>query len=103
MMAACSQCRKELEQIRQTKILLDLQRGGILCGNCSHLSASRISLSVGTVKQLMWVESGNLGKATRMKFSTSALKESTQFLDEFVCYHLGKQPRSLKFLRQIRT
>ena len=102
-LAACSQCRKELEQIRQAKILLDLRRGGILCGNCSHLSASRISLSVGTIKQLMWVESGNLVKATRMKFSTSALKESTQFLEEFVCYHLGKQPRSLKFLRQIRT
>ena len=34
--------------------------------------------------------------------SSQALEESTQFLEEFVCYHLGKQPRSLKFLRQIR-
>ena len=34
--------------------------------------------------------------------SNPALEESTEFLEEFVCYHLGKQPRSLKFLRQIR-
>ena len=102
-LAACSQCHKELQQINQAKVLLDLQRGGLLCGNCSSLSASRISLSVGTIKQLMWVETGNLAKATRMKFSAPALKESTQFLEEFVCYHLGKQPRSLKFLRQIRS
>jgi DNA repair protein RecO (recombination protein O) len=102
-LAACSQCHKELEQISQAKILLDLQRGGILCGNCSSHSASRISLARGTIKQLMWVESGNLTKATRMKFSPQALKESVHFLDEFVCYHLGKQPRSLKFLQQIRN
>jgi len=99
---ACSLCHRELENIQQAKIILDLQRGGILCDNCSNRSASRISLARGTIKQLLWVESGDLAKATRMKFSTPALEESTHFLEEFTCYHLGKQPRSLKFLRQIR-
>jgi DNA repair protein RecO (recombination protein O) len=101
-LAACSLCHKELENIQQAKIILDLQRGGILCGSCSSPSANRLSLARGTIKQLLWVESGNLAKATRMKFSASALKESTHFLEEFATYHLGKQPRSLKFLRQIR-
>ena len=101
-LTACSLCRKELENIQQAKIILDLERGGILCGNCSSHSASRISLARGTIKQLLWVESGNLAKATRMKFSTPALKESTHFLEEFASFHLGKQPRSLKFLRQVR-
>ena len=100
---ACSLCHRELENIQQAKIILDLQRGGILCGNCSNRSESRISLARGTIKQLLWVESGDLAKATRMKFSPSALKESTHFLEEFTSYHLGKQPRSLKFLRQIRS
>ena len=59
--------------------------------------------SKGTIKQLLWLAGGNLARATRMKFSPPALKESTQFLEEFVSYHLGKQPRSLKFLRQIRA
>ena len=101
-LAACSQCHRELENIPQAKIILDLQRGGILCGDCSSRCTSRLSLLKGTIKQLLWVEDGNLAKATRMKFSAPALQESTHFLEEFVSYHLGRQPRSLKFLRQIR-
>jgi DNA repair protein RecO (recombination protein O) len=61
-----------------------------------------MSLAKGTIKQLLWAESGDLAKAARIKFTHAALDESTEFLEEFVCYHLGKQPRSLKFLRQIR-
>jgi hypothetical protein len=30
------------------------------------------------------------------------LKEGLEFMEAFVPYHLGKEPRSLKFLRQIR-
>jgi len=99
----CSVCRKELENIKQDKILIDSQRGGILCKDCRTGSASRMLLGKGTIKQLLWVESGDLAKATRIKFSPSAIEEGTEFLEEFVCYHLGKQPRSLKFLRQIRS
>ena len=98
----CSQCRTELENIKQDKIIIDSQRGGILCNNCRSGSLSRTSLGKGTLKQLLWVERGDLAKATRVKFSEPALQEGTEFLEEFVCYHLGKQPRSLKFLRQIR-
>jgi DNA repair protein RecO (recombination protein O) len=99
----CSVCRKELDNIKQDKIILDSQRGGVLCKNCRAGSASRTLLGKGTIKQLLWVESGDLAKATRIKFSQSAIEEGTVFLEEFVCYHLGKQPRSLKFLRQIRN
>jgi DNA repair protein RecO (recombination protein O) len=98
----CSRCRTELENISQDRISLDLKRGGLLCGNCHGGSGSRRALAKGTIKQLLWVQSGNLAKATRIKFTQTATRESTEFLEEFVCYHLGKQPRSLKFLRQIR-
>jgi DNA repair protein RecO (recombination protein O) len=99
----CSVCRQELENIKQDNILIDSQRGGILCKDCRTRSASRTLLDKGTIKQLLWVESGDLAKATRIKFSQTALKEGTEFLEEFIGYHLGKQPRSLKFLRQIRN
>ena len=98
----CSSCRLELENIQNDNIAVNLQRGGIVCGKCSSGAVSRISLSKGTVKQLLWLESGKLAKAARIKFTKPALEESTNFLEEFVCFHLGKQPRSLKFLRQIR-
>jgi DNA repair protein RecO (recombination protein O) len=96
-------CRLELEGIKNDAIAVNLQRGGIICGNCSGGTASRKFLAKGTIKQLKWVQSGPLAKAARIKFSPPALKESANFLEEFVCYHLGKQPRSLKFLRQIRN
>ena len=99
----CSLCALELEDIKEEAIAVNLQRGGIICGKCSGGASSRKLLAKGTIKQLLWVESGQLAKATRIKFSQSALDESTNFLEEFVCYHLGKQPRSLKFLRQIRN
>jgi len=99
----CGLCRTELEKIKQDKISVDLKRGGMLCDRCKSGSPSRMSLTKGTIKQLLWVESGNLAKATRIKFADPALKESTEFLEEFASYHLGKQPRSLKFLRQIRA
>jgi DNA repair protein RecO (recombination protein O) len=38
----------------------------------------------------------------RVKFAPDALREGLEFLETFVPYHLGKEPRSLKFLQQIR-
>jgi len=99
----CILCRRELENIKNDHFAVNLQRGGIICGKCSRGAASRMSLAKGTIKQLLWVESGKLAKAARIKFTQPVLEESTNFLEEFVCYHLGKQPRSLKFLRQIRN
>ena len=98
----CSACGKALDNIKQDHIIIDSHRGGILCQNCRTGAASGTLLGKGTIKQLLWVESGDLAKATRIKFSQSAIEQGTIFLEEFVCYHLGKQPRSLKFLRQIR-
>lgn len=99
----CSMCHKQLADFKQHQIILDLKTGGIVCGNCRGRSASRTSLSRGTIKQLLWIDSGDLAKAARIRFNSTALKEITHFLEEFVTYHLGKQPRSLKFLRQIRA
>ena len=101
-LTACSLCRKQLDRINQATVIVDLQRGGILCGDCSGNSASRLTLAKRTIKELLWTASGNLDKAIRVKFSLPALEEGTRFLEEFVSYHLGKQPRSLKFLRQVR-
>ena len=98
----CGRCRKKLEDIKQDKIDTDSERGGILCASCTTGSGGRTALTKGSLKQLLWVESGNLTKAARIKFAPAAQRESTEFLEEFICYHLGKTPRSLKFLRQIR-
>ncbi|MDJ0984959.1 MAG: DNA repair protein RecO [Desulfobacterales bacterium] len=98
----CVRCRKHLESIGSQHVVFDITKGTILCGDCASGSGGRIQLSKGTIKQLMWFENGDLNKASRIRFGAQALKESIQMLEAFVPYILGIQPRSLKFLKEIR-
>jgi len=98
----CSICRKDIEQINDNKLSFELKRGGLVCLGCASVTSGKISLSKGTIKQLLWVKSGDLTRATRLKFTPQALSEGLEFLEAFLPYHLGKEPRSLNFLRQIR-
>jgi DNA repair protein RecO (recombination protein O) len=98
----CSRCGTELPLTGTGRFALDLAGGGMRCDSCSTSTGRLPALSTSTIKQLLWVESENLPKAARMKFSPDAIREGIEFLEAFVPYHLGRQPRSLKFLRQIR-
>ena len=98
----CSFCRTKTEDFKQNRIPFDLKKGGLVCDKCITMASSRIHLSKGTVKQLLWLERGELKKATRIRLSSIALTEGLNFLEAFVPFHLGKEPRSLKFLQQIR-
>jgi len=98
----CLVCGRTLEQMQSTRIALDAVRGGLLCEGCSAGRPARMKLSKGTVKQLLWIERGGLAKAIRIRFSDTGLRESQQFLETFIPYHLGRKPRSLGFLQQIR-
>jgi len=100
---SCCICRIETDRIGKTKVAFDLEKGGLVCGTCASAGTNRKRyLSVGTVKQLQWIESRDLKRASRIKFNRQALREGLDFLEAFVPYHLGKEPRSLTFLRQIR-
>jgi DNA repair protein RecO (recombination protein O) len=101
-LSQCGRCRKNLETIQPNAVVFDIAKGAILCDGCSTGASGRIRLSKGTIKQLLWAESGDLKKASRVRFGAQALKEGLEFLEEFVPYTMGKQPQSLKFLRQIR-
>jgi DNA repair protein RecO (recombination protein O) len=98
----CSVCRTEVEKIKETRVRFDFAKGGILCDECASKTLQKPLLSKGVIKQLLWIEKGDLVKAVRVRFSSDALKEGSEFLETFVPYHLGKEPRSLKFLKQIR-
>jgi DNA repair protein RecO (recombination protein O) len=98
----CGRCRKNLEMIRSNQVVFDIAKGAILCDECTSGAGGRIRLSKGTIKQLLWVESGDLKKASRIRFGGQAIKESLRFLEAFVPYIMGMQPQSLKFLKQIR-
>ncbi len=101
-LSECANCRKNLETIDARHVVFDVTRGAILCQGCISGSGGRLQLSKGTIKHLIWFESGDLKKASRVRFGTQALKESLTLLEAFVPYILGIQPKSLKFLKEIR-
>lgn len=98
----CSVCRIEVENMKETRVQFDFAKGGILCDGCTSKTLQKTFLSKGIIKQLLWIEKGDLVKAVRVRFTSDALRESLAFLETFLPYHLGKEPRSLKFLQQIR-
>jgi DNA repair protein RecO (recombination protein O) len=102
-LTGCILCKKGLDEAVSRRAIFSIRRGGMICDRCDSQSQGRLVLSKGTIKQLLWLGSGDLGKAAKIRLGPSAIHESTVFLESFVPYHLGREPRSLAFLRQIRT
>ncbi|MDJ0885024.1 MAG: DNA repair protein RecO [Desulfobacterales bacterium] len=98
----CCVCRTEVENFQIAATGFDLPRGGLCCRTCDPTHEPTLCLSRGTIKQLQWIAEGDLARIGRIRFSSAALNEAQTFMEAFVPYHLGKEPRSLKFLRQIR-
>ncbi len=98
----CGNCGMEMEKMEKNRVMFDLAGGELVCERCVSEIIRPIYLSKGTVKQLLWIGNSDLKKAGRVRFSPWSLREGLEFLEAFVPYHLGKSPRSLAVLRQVR-
>ena len=99
----CHACKTHLDHIRHHLVLSEPSRGGIVCPSCGGAVGDRMTISKGTLKQLIWTDAGGLERAARVRFTPSAVAEGLAFLEAFVPYHIGKSPKSLKVLRAIRA
>ncbi len=99
----CNCCHAGTDEIRSDWLVFELAKGGILCKGCSSSALSALKLSKGTVKQLLWIQANDLKKAGRLKFTRPALIEGLNFLERFIAFHIGREPKSLKFLRNLRS
>lgn len=102
VLTQCSHCQIDIDDVAQNHFCVDLAKGGVVCHQCPPHAQDRLQLSKGTLKQLLWMTSGDLDKAKRVRFTPRDLSEATTFLEAFLPYHIGYQPKSLKVLRQIR-
>jgi DNA repair protein RecO (recombination protein O) len=98
----CCICKKALDTLPQHMAGVDVARGGVRCYGCGEENEGHVCLSRGTIKQLQWLAQGDVKRVERLRFSTQGVQEAQAFLEAFIPFHLGKEPRSLKFLRQIR-
>ncbi len=99
----CNICRMPLERFGRSSVAFDVRRGGILCEKCAPQRTGSLCLSKGTIKLLCWVLNAPLEKLDRLRFSRQAIEESLRMVEAFVAYHLGKETKSLKFLKQINS
>lgn len=101
-LSRCGGCRKTTDEIPGHRLFFELAKGEILCQGCSANTASRLDLAKGTVKQLLWIQNNDRRTAGRLKPNPVALDEGLRFLERFAVFHLGKEPKSLSFLRDLR-
>ena len=97
----CVVCRAD--PVRMERVFFDPTKGGVVCGQCNMSPSGKIHLAKGTLKQLLWLGRKNLNQAIRARFNTDTAMEALPLLETFISYHLGKTPRSLTFLRSIRS
>ncbi|MGB5987874.1 MAG: DNA repair protein RecO [Desulfobacterales bacterium] len=102
-LAACSGCKKALDALPRGRVALDLEQGGWRCPRCRGARPAQLRISKGAIKQIMWLAWGPLWKVERMRMDAAIRKEAQGVLERFLPYHLGCMPRSLRFLKQLRT
>lgn len=99
----CGRCQTPVDQIEQKNVLFDFKDGRMICSTCiNHRSKYGMSVSKGTLKLLIWINTSDLQRADRIKFSDFALKEGEKLLEAFIPFHLGKNFKSLQFLKRLR-
>ena len=99
----CLSCKTPLDAVAPRGVAVDIASGGMVCGDCIPRILRPYRLSKGTIKALLWLETENIQKASRIRFTRESLKECVGFLEAFISHHLGHSPRSLAFLKHIRS
>jgi DNA repair protein RecO (recombination protein O) len=100
LMEHCVGCKIPLEQIKQ--LSFDPTSGGIRCMHCAADMRKTYPMSVGTVKLLLLAKNMEIGKIPQLIFSERDREESRKAIASFICHLLGKEPKSLSVLNEIR-
>ena len=101
----CGICRTPIDETKtsQKKVIFDIENGRLVCNECrKRAGINYINISKGTLKQLAWINENEISKAGRIRFSKLAIKEGEAFLEAFIPFHIGRDFKSLAFLKQIK-
>ncbi|MDY0220153.1 MAG: DNA repair protein RecO [Desulfobacterium sp.] len=115
----CDRCRRADRQSAQGRSVIGQNRidqrtinrngGGQIVNNqystdpdSTGRGCHGITVSRGTLKQLLWINNSDLNRADRLRFSPNAVTEGERLLESFIPCHLGREVNSLLFLRRIR-
>ena len=98
----CGGCQKSLEEIKQDRLVFSISDGMILYAGCVEPNRQTVFLSVGTIKQLLWILSRDMETAFRARLTKRSQEEGGMLLEAFILFHVPMNLKSLRFLQQIR-
>ena len=96
----CVICNTPLEKINAA--FFDATIGGIRCSLCGRDDQNCMPVSTGTLKTLLMGKQTGTDRIHRLVLSENALKESRVVFRHFIRHILGKEPKSLHVLDEIR-
>ena len=96
----CILCNKPLDETGAA--LFDTARGGIRCSQCTRGEEGCIPVSTGTVKSLLMGNGLTPDRIRRLILSENAIRESSRIFRHFIRHILGREPRSLQVLDEIK-
>ncbi|MBW2599133.1 MAG: DNA repair protein RecO [Deltaproteobacteria bacterium] len=100
VLGKCVICNTPLDKINTA--FFDVTRGGIRCSLCGRGDQECIPVSTGTIKTLLMGKQTKTDRIHRLVLSENALKESRVIFRHFIRHILGKEPKSLRVLDEIR-
>jgi DNA repair protein RecO (recombination protein O) len=95
----CLRCNEPFEPGEGARF--SVKKGGLLCEKCSHGYTDLIPVSLGTARMLHLALEMDLSKVHRLRFSKQALSEGEAILSTFIQYHINKELKSKKFLKDL--
>lgn len=112
----CDACGTNLADVHPARLWFDFKAGRVVCPACRgrHSGAREPAgplgdhsrgcwVSKGTLKQLSWINTVEMARADRIKFSPVAIRESETLLESFIPFHIGRNFNSLTFLHKMRS
>lgn len=100
----CGKCRLPIDRVCRGNVVFDFKDGRFFCDNCYDKSSEYgIRVSKGTLKQLFWINNNGIKKAERIRFSPFSIREGEKLLEAFVPCHMGRDFKSLVFLKRVRS
>ncbi|MBW2631145.1 MAG: DNA repair protein RecO [Deltaproteobacteria bacterium] len=96
----CVICNTPLSEINTA--FFDTTKGGIKCLPCGRGGQNCIPVSTGTLKILLMGKQIETNRIHRLVLSETALKESRDIFRHFIRHILGREPKSLRVLDEIR-
>jgi len=101
-MRRCNLCKRDWEDLKEIPaVFFSLERGALICEQCSKMRNNLIPLSLGTARLIEKISQTELPKIERLRFTPQALSESRELLPKFISYQLGKELKSLKAINGI--